>query len=597
MNTSIRYASILAAATLLVAAAAGDASAGGNVLQIDGDDIYIDLGAADGVGAGSKLTLMHIVVATDPVTNEKLQDRFPIGKLTVVKAGEHLCIATAPKKIAHRVNVGDEIELRSAARTFVDPWQLQVVNSKRRKPVDTIDDDDPQKDDPEARRIAAQREVDAAETARTAWNLTLGRDPADRIMVWQEFLEVNADSPYAPSVKAEIESLRAQMKAAEKAAQSKRDPDARRARLRVDRLAALEPDLDTDGVLVVRAPERVYEGHPIDLAFTILDDDAVDRAWLYYRTGEENTYERIAVTHDGDAYLRASIPRGTATPPHVEFFVEVAAAGGEPARAVGSQDSPRRIDVDARVEESPSEIDNRSRVTLFADYVEFDGFNSDFDQYFHAEIDFMYRFYKPIYSMRVGFGTMGGVGGPKDIIDDDPNGLCRDENGIYQCRRVAYNYAYTEVELRYSDALAFMLRPQLGTGTSDSLENAGANRCDRADPDADDNCQFFSSLGLRARVRFGEETSTNLILGFSVTEDVGELFEAAYAWSVIPQFPVVLTAQVTTQPVPEDAGVRLIADIGYRAVDWVYPSVRIAYQARDQNHAGLSAGLGANFDW
>jgi hypothetical protein len=52
-------------------------------------------------------------------------------------------------------------------------------------------------------------------------------------------------------------------------------------------------------------------------------------------------------------------------------------------------------------------------------------------------------------------------------------------------------------------------------------------------------------------------------------------------------------------PVPEDFGVRLIGDIGWRSRDiaWFYPSLRLSYQARDIDHAGLSGGLAMNFDW
>ena len=65
----------------------------GTVLKIDGTDIYIDMGARDGVGPDTTLTLMHVIVAKNPVTKKTLRDRFPLGTLKVVKAGEHLCIA------------------------------------------------------------------------------------------------------------------------------------------------------------------------------------------------------------------------------------------------------------------------------------------------------------------------------------------------------------------------------------------------------------------------------------------------------------------------------------------------------------------------
>ena len=64
-----------------------------------------------------------------------------------------------------------------------------------------------------------------------------------------------------------------------------------------------------------------------------------------------------------------------------------------------------------------------------------------------------------------------------------------------------------------------------------------------------------------------------------------------------PKVPVKLAVQVTDLPVPEDFGVRLLADVGWRGVAWVYPSLRVSYQARDIDHVGVSGGLGLNFDW
>ena len=48
---------------------------------------------------------------------------------------------------------------------------------------------------------------------------------------------------------------------------------------------------------------------------------------------------------------------------------------------------------------------------------------------------------------------------------------------------------------------------------------------------------------------------------------------------------------------PEDFGVRLIADVGWRGTSWFYPSARLSYQARDLDHAGVSGGVAMNFDW
>lgn len=594
----------LIAATIALLAAR--AHAGGHVLRIEQSDIYVDLGARDGVGAGTRLVLYHEVVAKNPVTGATLRDRFPLGQLTVTRAGEHLAVAVAPEDIAHRVAVGDQVELATDARAFIDPWQRAIEVRTALHEAGAAPGQAPATTPgaPSERQQQARQAVAAAAAAEAAWQATMGQAPAERIAVWEAYLGAHGDSPYAAAVTREIASLRQQMAAEESIRVQLADPAGRRAEIRAAQLAAVLPALDLDAALAVLAPADVYEGTALALAFAVLAPGQVARAWLYYRGPGDEGFARVALRPDGDAYLRGAIPADAVRPPSLDYFVEVAApdeapsaspdAGSTPRAVLGSQQEPRRIAVQPRMEEPPPDLDDRSRVTMLMDYVDFDGgLGGGFDQYLHAEMDFMYRFIRPIYAVRVGFGTLGGVGGPKDLIDASPDD-CLDGSGMYRCRRVDYNYAYIELEHRFSDTVAVMLRPQLGRGSSDLLMNGSRGRCNTANSASCDN---FNDLGVRARIRFGDERTTNLTLGVGLSQNVGNMFEAAYTWSVIPRFPVKLAAQVTDQPVPEDFGVRLITDVGWRAVSWVYPSVRIAYQARDVDHSGISGGLAANFDW
>src|SRR5687767_11547783 len=77
------------------------------VVAVDGVDIYVDLGARDGVGAGSELELLHEVVAKDPRSGAVLRDRFTLGTLSVVKSGDRLSVARAEGELAKRVLAGD----------------------------------------------------------------------------------------------------------------------------------------------------------------------------------------------------------------------------------------------------------------------------------------------------------------------------------------------------------------------------------------------------------------------------------------------------------------------------------------------------------
>lgn len=583
----------------------------GTVLKIDGTDIYIDLGAGSGVGAGSKLTLYHVIIAKNPVTGKSLRDRFPLGELNVLKTGEFLCIARATSALLKRIRVGDEVALASARRTFEDPWQTTIEERKQarikreqamkpRPPVDPAELIAKRKAEHEAAVARANADIAARQAVKEMWRTTLGKAPQDRIAMWTAFLAGNPSTPHADAIRAEITSLQAQIDAEEIIREQLAAPDTKRADMRIDRLANLEPELalNLNAPVVVRQPSRVYEGEPVVLSLTVLVPSAVERGWLYYRHANEDSFRRTKLQFDGDAYMRGAIPGDAIRPPHIQYFVEISDPNpdGTPFPVIGTQEVPRQIDVQKAVAQEITGIDDRSRVTLFTDYVDFDGgLSGGYDQYVHAEVDFMYRFFKPIYAVRVGFGTLGGIGGAKDDIDDSPTQDCTDADGNYLCRRLTFTYAYAEFEYRLKGKpISIMVRPQFGQGSRDSRRNTNA---DCTTGQIVDECDLFSDFGMRVRVRIGDERKTNLTLGIGLTQSVGSVFEAAYSWDVIPKFPIKISAQVTDQPVPEDFGVRLIGDVGWQRFSWFYPSIRIAVQARDVDHAGLSGGGAINFDW
>lgn len=576
------------AALLFLLLAGGIAHARGTVLQIDGPDVYIDLGTSDGVLEGTELALLHVIEATHPVTRRKVRDTFRLGQLTVVKAGSRMCIARAPGELHERVRIGDEIELASLQRTWVDPWVAAGAPAPAAPgPGKTLE---VRPKITAAERRAAEEQVAAGKAAATAWDRTLGKPPADRIAVWEDYLKFYPEGPYAEAVRQEIASLGAQIVAEKELAalQAQQEGPEGRAELAMERLEAVT-DTYRGGPLAWLPPRRVYEGSSFELAFLLARPGAVKTAWVHYRRAGEPTYRRAELAAGGDGYLRQRIPGDVVHPPAVEFFVSVLladAAGGEPENAIGGAWQPERVGVDRSVEEPPADLRHRSRVSLFLDTVRF----GPRDGYLQAEADFMYRFRRPIYALRIGFGTLTGEGGLTDVIDADPG--CLDAEGVYACRKVGLNYGYAELDFRLSDVVHVMVRPLVG----------GAYYND--DPHQSvDRKTYDVALGIRGRVRLGRETETNLTVGASAIDGFGKLLEAAFTWDVIPAFPIVLGAQVTDQPVPEipghtgDRGVRLIAEVGWRGLGWMVPSVRISSQARDYDHYGISGGGAVTFDW
>ena len=579
MRTIILLVSILAVRT-----AAADV-----VLAVDKDDIYIDLGARDGVGAGTQLELLHEVVAKDPRTGATLKDSFSLGSLTVTKAGDKLCVAQADPDLAKRVLAGDRVRLVGAPRKFLDPWAAQVEASR------VISGTSP----PVAPVVPGQVAPDHVKLAEAAWRDTLGKAPEQRIQRWSELLTADPKTPYRKVIENELQSLRAQIQQRDDALAKAKSQNTNDRNPRIARLAeelAVATNQSARPVLAVAPLSRAVPGQPLQLAFLVRMPSAIGQAWLFVRPPGEPGFRRLDLVPDGDSYLRATVDGSMVRTPRLEWYVEASSRGtaADVAPVLGSQEDPMSTTIDAVVEEAPI-APNRSHVDAHVDYVDFDGqLGKGFDQYYQAEIDFMYRFLDPIYAVRLGFGTLSGRGGPKDVIDEDPMKQCLDAMGAYKCRNVAFSYVYTEFEYRIQSNVAFMVRPQAGLLTTDSMPGAENNRCSTDDVEG---CGFHTRFGGRARIRFGREDSTNLVIGAGFTKGVGTLLEAAYHWLPKPVVPVQLIVQVTDMPVPENFGVRLIADVGWRGVAWFYPSVRLSYQARDIDHAGFSGGLAMNFDW
>ncbi|MCX5743231.1 MAG: hypothetical protein NT062_12125 [Proteobacteria bacterium] len=554
------------------------------VLAIEGHDIYIGLGARDGVGAGSELELLHQVVARDPRTGATLHDRFALGTIVVEKSGASVSIARADEALVKRVLVGDAVRLVSAKRTFADPWAEQVATSKGEVEPPVA----PLVVGPAIPSVPTPA-IDHAGLALAAWKATVGQPIDQRIARWTELQRTDPRSPYHAAVDAEITSLRRQAAqrveaiaraSATAAARPGRDPHL------LDLIHALDiPERDAE--LIVAPLERAVPGRAIELAF--IARNLAAPAALFVRPAGESGFRRSELRRDGDAYVRGTIE---ASQVHVGALAYYVVVGDR--EVIGTADNPRTITVEPTVAEAPVEL-HRTHIDAHVDYVDFDGkFDKGYDQYTQAELDFTYRFLEPIYAFRLGFGTLTGTGGPKDVIDLDPTGCIDTITHTYRCRRVTFSYIYTELEFRLRKTVALLLRPQVGLLTTDTM-NSGNDRC-KTSKDIG-GCAFETPFGLRARVRLGEEDSTNLVLGVGITRDVGTLLEVAYNWRPHPVVPVQLSVQVTDQPVVENFGVRIIADVGIRQLAWFYPSVRVSYQARDIDHTGFSGGLALNFDW
>jgi hypothetical protein len=531
---------LVAVAVLSMALAArvarADERVRGTVVRVQDDEIYFDLGAGARVEPGRPARVWRPISVKHPVTGKAVKDEIPLGAVTVQAVGAQLSLAVPAGALAYPVAVGDVVEVLVAAPPTPEPTPGPTPEPQpERAPLPQVD----------------------AETALVVetWTAQAGQPLDARIATWRRFLADHPQSPHADAIRAEIAEL-----------------EALRARF------AVGPQADRPSERAVGGLEHVTPttwplGRALGLAFLVSDTRIVG-AWLHYRRAGDDTYRKVELAADGDGYLRGSIPAAEVKNPGVEYFVEVLTSDRQVGLAIGSPLQPRAVVV-APPRDSMVFADrrHRSRVSLSTSYLDFATFDDrpcgagtargcTRDRMFVFEADVLYRLRTRLYGIRVGFGVLDGEGGRRAL---QPAGEARPDS--------AFNYGYSELELRLWDGVALMARLIAGEG-QDGL-----------------------GFGIAGRLRLGDEEGTNLVLGASTLADVGFVSEIQFQWMAFPRFPLGLGIAIGDRPTEGDLGVRFSADVGVRAFDWFTPTLQLSYQGRSLQHSGLGAGLALVFDW
>ena len=370
-----------------------------------------------------------------------------------------------------------------------------------------------------------------------------------RISGWERYLARHPDSKHAAAIKGDIAELR-------RLRDVMRSPD-----------ETLESE--TIGGIEHRAPRHATAGEAAPLAFLIENEVGLSSAWLHYRRRGDASYKRALLERDGDLYLRGSIPADVVTAPGVEYFVEVATADGQVGTAVGRPEQPIAVEVERpTVASSFTGAASRSSVSVigtYLDFATFDGRSGErTDRFFVTEADFAYRVSRLLHAVRAGFASVQGEGGYADRSYDESN----------RPDKVGFNYGYAEIELHPGTSpLGIALRAVSGVG------------------------QEGFGMGGEVRLRVGDPDGTHASLGASRISELGFLSELRLQVASIPRAPIGFEVAVTDQPNEGDLGMVFATDIGWRALPWLRPTLRLSYQARTVVHSGVGAGFGMVFGW
>lgn len=453
---------------------ADDAIMRGAVVRIEQQEIYVSLGAQQGVAEGAQLRIKRTIKLKHPVTRAAIEEWIPIGAATVTQAGTGLSRAVVGQ-LVDDIEIGDVVEIlveRSTPAVAPTPTPSGSL-------VPPVPPPDP-----------STVEVLGVFAAQTGQSLDA------RIASWERYLSMRADSPYAAAIRTDVEVMRG---------------------LR-DQLRSSAAPTGTDVVTSARhhARSRAPAGEDLPVVFVLDDPATVASAFLHYRTVGARTYRRVLLGREHDIYLRGAIPADAVTQPGVEYFVEVSTPQGRSGLAIGTPDKPLSVEIAV-----PTVIDQfgarrgLSSVRLTADYMDFATFDkrdgNHRDRMVTANIDFAYALPGAVKAIGVGYGVYAGEGGSADATWDVANPI----------PKTGFHYGYADVELGTETAgLPVSFAARLIAGVGKEGFGMGAEARLRIGEREGTNLAFAAStidqVGTISNLRLGARPAHDLLVGLSV---------------------------------------------------------------------------------
>lgn len=403
---------------LLLCAPALASAAPAYVLRIEGADAFVDLGRAQSAYPGARLRVYRVVEVRHPLTGKALKDRFLLGEVEVVEAGETLSRIALPDELLSSLEVGDEVE---PLQPIAPPERPAESRPAELRPVEQ----------PSGAPPSAAAPSDAERTAlRAAWNAAVKVPAAERARVWEEFLAAWPKSDLAGPIRAEVSLLR--------------EAAARPAGRRVESVVRVE------SVLEVSAPSRALTDEPLTFTVARKAGPAPRAAMVHWRVQGTPTFRTLHLQAEPTGHFRTALPQGSAAEPALEYYVEAVEADGSTRAVAGTAATPRKIAIVRPPRDELVDTRSRSRVRIFNEYVDFNRFRGN-DVYNFFEADFLYRLYTALHAVRMGFGNYQGTGTPRALLDAGVPG-----------QPVGFTYGFTELELRLDPAFSVLLKGSIG---------------------------------------------------------------------------------------------------------------------------------------
>jgi len=505
----------------------------GAVVKIEASELYVNLGVTQHVRGGAPIRIKRTISLRHPVTRAQVTDWIPIGSATITQAGAVMSRAVVGELVTD-VKVGDIVEILVEYDRPAPPQPPQPQPQPQ----------PPQPQEPPPPPIDRET-VDVLGAFAAQASRSIDR----RITTWEQYLSTHATSRFAPSVREELDHLRA---------------------LRDELTTTGARELGETIAVEHNVPEVAPRNADIPVVFVLGEPARVASAYLHFRTRGQRSYRSVLLARENDRYLRGAIPAGAVTAPGVDYFVEMSTTTGASA-TYASPAAPRSLDVEAgTVLDELAPIPGRSTVRLTGDVLDFavlDQRSGDrTDRLYQTNVDFTYRIDSPVERIGVGYGVFSGAGGSANAVYDD----------AMPAPRSAFHYGYADLELgTHQDGVHLSVGGQLIAGVG--KEGFG--------------------LGAEGRVRIGDYDRTNLTIAARTIDQVGFLSEIRFGTRIHSAVMLGVSVGATNQPTREDVGVKLGTDFEFFANEHLGIILRTSWQGRTTEHSGVGIGAGIGAHW
>jgi hypothetical protein len=323
--------------------------------------------------------------------------------------------------------------------------------------------------------------------------------------------------------------------------------------------------------LITHVPlNEVFTG-AVSIAFELRDPQLAGAITVHVSSAASTKETQVIALRSGRDY-EAAIPAAYVVPPGFSYYVTERMPDGSERPVFASREAPHPVRV-ARPQEEENEREQlklrggqRSMLLMLAEAVDYGdrrlagADNELHDRYYRLEIGYAYSFLTRVQAIRL---SLVRVRGEAALLSPGLSAASPTNPGI--------DYGRAEITMQVNDWIR--MRSALLLGASQfGFEYGGGGALTLGDPrdcDLDVGFEHMTTLG----------TSGWLRLGFSVHERV----------------PMGASVEVSSFPLGDEAGVRLLYDVGYRFGPVTQLSVRGGYQGRTSVSGGAS--LGAAFDY